>query len=140
MLNEASTIMKPQCPPRCQGCRYYHGADKMVCAVHPFGPEHNNCNDYTCDDFAQRAQEPSQQTSTKSGREDYTIRYGIQSFLYKSLLIVCGWSIMASLANSLIPKDHAQTQTGIIPKAPLIKCRGLAPSSYPYCQSGGQIK
>jgi hypothetical protein len=116
----------------------------MVCAVHPFGPEHNTCNDYTSNDFVQRAQEPSQLTSTKLGRDNYIIDFGIQLLLIKSLLLVCGLFIMANLANKLIPRNYPQTQTqiqtGTSPKAILAKCRGLSPNSYPFCRSGGQIK
>ena len=31
---------------QCRNCRYYHGRDEIVCALHPYGPSSENCFDY----------------------------------------------------------------------------------------------
>lgn len=32
--------------PCCKHCRFYHGADRLVCAVHPDGPDSERCLDF----------------------------------------------------------------------------------------------
>jgi len=32
--------------PYCKRCRFYHGADKVVCGLHPYGPDSEVCSDY----------------------------------------------------------------------------------------------
>ena len=33
-------------PPACNGCRYYHGNSQLICAIHPYGPENDDCRDW----------------------------------------------------------------------------------------------
>lgn len=30
----------------CRRCRFYHGQDELVCAVHPYGPVKDTCSDF----------------------------------------------------------------------------------------------
>lgn len=30
----------------CKRCQFYHGADKVVCGLHPYGPDTEICSDY----------------------------------------------------------------------------------------------
>ena len=39
--------MKPTPASYCKHCRFYHGGSRMVCAVHPCGPDSNHCLDYS---------------------------------------------------------------------------------------------
>jgi hypothetical protein len=41
MLNRRRSIK-----PSCKSCRSFHGKDKIVCAVHPYGPELSHCPDH----------------------------------------------------------------------------------------------
>ena len=38
--------MKPNCLPCCQHCHFYHGNDKIVCGIHPYGPVGDTCHDF----------------------------------------------------------------------------------------------
>ncbi len=38
--------MKSHCLPCCRGCRFYHGANGLVCAVHPYGSSSDTCVDF----------------------------------------------------------------------------------------------
>lgn len=33
-------------PQYCKGCRFYHGRNNLICAVHPSGIETDTCNDW----------------------------------------------------------------------------------------------
>jgi len=34
-------------PPRyCKRCQFYHGANQVVCGLHPYGPDSKTCSDY----------------------------------------------------------------------------------------------
>ena len=39
--------MKLTSAPYCKHCRFYHGGSRMVCAVHPCGPDSDRCSDYS---------------------------------------------------------------------------------------------
>ncbi len=45
----------PQKHPACIGCQHYHGqvygGNLLVCGMHPYGWETNNCPDWEADDF-----------------------------------------------------------------------------------------
>jgi len=32
--------------PDCKRCHFYHGANRVVCALHPYGPDSETCSDY----------------------------------------------------------------------------------------------
>lgn len=41
---------EPETPIACQGCDHYHGVsyddDPLVCAMHPYGPDGEQCSDF----------------------------------------------------------------------------------------------
>jgi len=48
--------------PYCERCRFYHGANRVVCGLHPYGPESDHCSD-----FDQKATEPKQPQPSRRG-------------------------------------------------------------------------
>jgi len=38
--------MKITPAPYCKRCRFYHGANKVVCGLHPYGPDTETCRDF----------------------------------------------------------------------------------------------
>jgi len=57
--------MKITPAPYCKRCRFYHGADRVVCSVHPYGPGIEACSDY--------------QPKANGLEKDYASRYGCRS-------------------------------------------------------------
>jgi hypothetical protein len=46
MLHKMLKLKRKPIKPSCGSCRSFHGKDKIVCAVHPYGPEPSYCLDH----------------------------------------------------------------------------------------------
>jgi hypothetical protein len=60
-MNHHSLPTQPQRPKVCQGCCFYHGrvysGNQLICAMHPYGVESDDCADWQTD----AAEKPSQE-------------------------------------------------------------------------------
>lgn len=64
-LGDRSTIVytsQPVVPAACQGCKHYHGqtygASRLICGMHPYGPDADTCPDWE-DDWIRTLESPA---------------------------------------------------------------------------------
>lgn len=115
--------------PCCKHCRFYHGADRLVCAVHPEGPDSDHCLDFESRPAGQHpALAPKARTVQTA--QPWDVR---RKLLIASLLAACfGYGVAlwwtetsASSSPDSVLERHQSQPTDAWGPEPLN--RGLAP-------------
>lgn len=70
-------------PParHCKYCRFYHGVNNIVCAIHPYGPDSK-----VCSDFVPESNELAESSRSSWSISQFDNRKGWQKLLLAGLL------------------------------------------------------
>ncbi len=100
--------------PYCKHCQFYHGANSVVCGLHPYGPDSETCSDYVS--------KVSSLNQGKISRDSWSIRQfhnwkGWQKLLMLGLLLgtVGSFCVLSWLATH--PTNRATkttTKSGLV--------------------------
>lgn len=102
--------------PYCQHCQFYHGANRVVCGPHPYGPDSETCSDYVL-----RVSSLNQERTTKN-RWSRT-HYSNWEF-WRAFLVMVSGILIGTLSSSFIawwlathfpaPTTKTSTKSGLV--------------------------
>ena len=103
--------------PYCKHCQFYHGANRVVCGPHPYGPDNETCSDY-----ASKVSSLNQEKTTRNrwSRTHYPDWEFWRAFLVMVLGILIGTLGSSFIAWWLATHFSAPT-TKIITKSGLVR-------------------
>jgi hypothetical protein len=94
----------------CNHCKYHHENDRIVCAVHPFGPAHSDCPDFVPESWKQRLRRRLKYPILVFGGFMFALITLSKIFLMSSIV----WSAALVLLQILPTKERFQAVVPIL--------------------------
>jgi len=107
--------MKINPAPYCQRCQFYHGANQVVCGLHPYGPGSETCSDYAPKACGLNQSQTSRDRRNSRQSHDWKVwqqllMLGMLAAIFGSGCLI-GW---LTTHYSIAPTTKTTTRTGLL--------------------------
>lgn len=112
--------------PYCQQCKFYHGANRVVCGPHPYGPDSKTCSDYM--------PKVSRLNQDKTNRNGWSRKHYPDWEFWRAFLVMVLGMLIGTLSSCFVawwltthfpaPKTKTITKSGLMKSKQLLPWHG----------------